>query len=144
MEKETLFIAFSTQKGGAGKTTLTVLVASYLHYVKGMNVAVVDCDYPQHSIAEMRKRDLKTVMEDEHYKLMAYRQLQRIRKKAYPIAESTAEDAVAKADELLSAASDVYKRQRVEHAGEHGLCLFPHCRRQGGNGKHTPLCEPAE
>lgn len=40
MEKETLFIAFSTQKGGAGKTTLTVLVASYLHYVKGMNVAV--------------------------------------------------------------------------------------------------------
>ena len=31
MEKETLFIAFSTPKGGAGKTTLTVLVASYLH-----------------------------------------------------------------------------------------------------------------
>ena len=46
MEKETLFIAFSTQKGGAGKTTLTVLVASYLHYVKGMNVAVVDLRYP--------------------------------------------------------------------------------------------------
>ena len=33
-EKETLYIAFSTQKGGAGKTTLTVLAASYLHYVK--------------------------------------------------------------------------------------------------------------
>ena len=127
MEKETLFIAFSTQKGGAGKTTLTVLVASYLHYVKGMNVAVVDCDYPQHSIAEMRKRDLKTVMEDEHYKLMAYRQLQRIRKKAYPIAESTAEDAVTKAD-----------------AGEHGLHLLAHRGRPGGDGKHTPLCEPAE
>ena len=46
-EKETLYIAFSTQKGGAGKTTLTVLAASYLHYVKGLNVAVVDCDYPQ-------------------------------------------------------------------------------------------------
>ena len=45
-EKETLYIAFSTQKGGAGKTTLTVLAASYLHYVKGLNVAVVDCDYP--------------------------------------------------------------------------------------------------
>ena len=137
MEKETLFIAFSTQKGGAGKTTLTVLVASYLHYVKGMNVAVVDCDYPQHSIAEMRKRDLKTVMEDEHYKLMAYRQLQRIRKKAYPIAESTAEDAVTKADELL-------EKMPETDIGEHGLCLFPHCRRQGGDGKHTPLCEPAE
>ena len=101
MEKETLYIAFSTQKGGAGKTTLTVLTASYLHYVKGLDIAVVDCDYPQHSIAEMRRRDLKTVMEDEHYKAMAYRQLQRIGKKAYPVIESTAEDAVTKAEELL-------------------------------------------
>ena len=72
-----------------------------LHYVKGLNVAVVDCDYPQHSIAEMRKRDLKTVMEDEHYKAMAYRQLQRIGKKAYPVIEGTAEDAVEKAEGLL-------------------------------------------
>ena len=47
MEKEPVYLAFSTQKGGAGKTTLTVLVASYLHYVKGYDVAVVDCDYPQ-------------------------------------------------------------------------------------------------
>ena len=29
--KETKYVAFSTPKGGAGKTTLTVLVASYLH-----------------------------------------------------------------------------------------------------------------
>ena len=42
MEKEPVYLAFSTQKGGAGKTTLTVLVASYLHYVKGYDVAVVD------------------------------------------------------------------------------------------------------
>ena len=50
MEKKSLCVAFSTQKGGAGKTTLTVLVASYLHYVKGYDVVVVNCDYPQHSI----------------------------------------------------------------------------------------------
>ena len=54
MKKEPLFIAFSTQKGGAGKTTLTVLMASYLYYVKGYDVAVVDCDYPQFSIKDMR------------------------------------------------------------------------------------------
>ena len=46
--KEATYVAISTQKGGAGKTTLTVLVASYLHYVKGYNVAVVDCDFPQY------------------------------------------------------------------------------------------------
>ena len=33
-DKETLLVAFSTQKGGAGKTTLTVLMASYFHYVR--------------------------------------------------------------------------------------------------------------
>lgn len=68
MKEKTKFVAFSTQKGGAGKTTLTVLAASYLHYVKGFNVAVIDCDYPQHSIVEMRERDLKLALEDEHYK----------------------------------------------------------------------------
>ena len=106
MEKETLFIAFSTQKGGAGKTTLTVLVASYLHYVKGMNVAVVDCDYPQHSIAEMRKRDLKTVMEDEEYKRMAYEQFTRLGKKAYPVLCSPPEKAIATADEYVAGTGD--------------------------------------
>ncbi len=54
MKEKTKFVAFSTQKGGAGKTTLTVLAASYLHYVKGFNVAVIDCDYPQHSIVESK------------------------------------------------------------------------------------------
>ena len=61
MKKETLYVAFSTQKGGVGKTTFTVVVASYLYYLKGYNVAVVDCDYPQHSISAMRKRDAEQV-----------------------------------------------------------------------------------
>ena len=58
MEKETLFIAFSTQKGGAGKTTLTVLVASYLHYVKGMNVAGGGGGWPRWWIAATRNTAL--------------------------------------------------------------------------------------
>jgi len=61
MQKKTLNVAFSTQKGGAGKTTLTVLVSSYLHYVKGYHVAVIDCDFPQHSIAEMRETQRKAI-----------------------------------------------------------------------------------
>lgn len=100
MNKETLFIAFSTQKGGMGKTTLTVLAASYLHYVKGYNVAVVDCDYPQHSIHEMRKRDVEQVMNDSHYKRMAHTLFTSIQKKAYLVEESTAVDAVKTAEQL--------------------------------------------
>lgn len=101
MEKKTLNVAFSTQKGGAGKTTLTVLVASYLHYVKGYNVAVVDCDFPQHSIAEMRERDLKMVDDDEYYKLMAYNQFTALGKKAYVVIESSPENAMEDAKEVI-------------------------------------------
>jgi cellulose biosynthesis protein BcsQ len=100
MNKQPLFIAFSTQKGGAGKTTLTVLAASYLHYVKGYNVAVVDCDYPQFSIADMRKRDVEQVMNDLHYKRMAHGQFSQIKKKAYSVEDCSAVDAVAKAEQL--------------------------------------------
>lgn len=39
-KKTPLYVAFSTQKGGVGKTTFTVLAASYLHYLKGAPVKV--------------------------------------------------------------------------------------------------------
>jgi cellulose biosynthesis protein BcsQ len=99
-KKETLFVAFSTQKGGVGKTTLTVLAASYLHYVRGYNVAVVDCDYPQFSIADMRRRDVEQVMKDSHYKRMAHIQFTAIGKNAYPVEECAAVDAIARAEQL--------------------------------------------
>ena len=57
-----LYVAFSTQKGGAGKTTLTVLMASYLHYVKGY-------DFPQYSIHDMRKRDMDNIMKYMGFKI---------------------------------------------------------------------------
>ena len=99
--KQTMYVAFSTQKGGAGKTTLTVLVASYLHYVKGYRVAVIDCDYPQHSIAEMRERDFKMCENDEYYKGMLYEQFVRLeQKKAYPVVESNTKDALDDAEDL--------------------------------------------
>ena len=38
---KTRFVAFATQKGGIGKSTITALVANYFHNVKGYNVAVM-------------------------------------------------------------------------------------------------------
>lgn len=98
---EPTYVAFSTQKGGAGKTTLTVLVASYLHYVKGYNVAIVDCDFPQYSIKDMRERDMTSVTSDDHYKVMAYEQFKRLQKKAYPVIGSKPEDAPDTAARLV-------------------------------------------
>lgn len=93
-------VAFSTQKGGAGKTTITVLVASYLHYVKGYNVAVIDCDFPQYSVHDMRKRDMGMTMKDDYYKAMAYEQFKRLNKKAYPVVCSKLDDAPNVAERL--------------------------------------------
>ena len=105
MKKETLFVAFSTQKGGVGKTTFTVLAASYLHYLKGYNVAVLDCDFPQHSINAMRKRDTQQIELDDYYKLMAYNQFKRLNKKAYPIICCSPEDAIASASSFLTSSA---------------------------------------
>ena len=98
---EPIYVAFSTQKGGAGKTTLTVLTASYLHYVKGYNVAVVDCDFPQYSIKDMRERDMTSATGDDHYKAMAYEQFKRLQKKAYPVISMRREDAPDNAAKLV-------------------------------------------
>lgn len=99
MEK-TKYVAFSTQKGGAGKTTLTVLVASYLHYVKGYNVAIIDCDHPQYSISGIRSRDTEATVKDAHYKKMAYEQIKKLNKKPYPVTKSKAEDALEVAEKM--------------------------------------------
>ncbi len=97
---KTKYVAFSTQKGGAGKTTITVLMASYLHYVRGYNVAIVDCDFPQHSISEMRARDLEMIKGNDYYKKLAYKQVTENGKKGYIVLESKPEEALEKAEKL--------------------------------------------
>jgi cellulose biosynthesis protein BcsQ len=105
MKKEPLFIAFSTQKGGAGKTTLTVLMASYLYYVKGYDVVVVDCDFPQFSIKDMRERDLKNIERNPYLRKLAYDQFKRIGKRAYPIVGSRPDNAIETVKPFIESAT---------------------------------------
>ena len=102
MKGKPKYVAFSTQKGGAGKTTMTVITASWLHYVKGYDVAVVDCDYPQYSIAGMRDHDIKMASEEGYYRNLAYEQFTRLNKKAWPVMESNTKDAIADAEYLAT------------------------------------------
>ncbi|AQX90558.1 MULTISPECIES: ParA family protein [Elizabethkingia] len=99
---KTVFIAFSSQKGGVGKSTFTVLAASILHYKLGYNVAVFDADFPQHSLVKMKNRDLAAVMENETLKKLAYRQFSSIGKKAYPILQCKADHVLTAAHELIN------------------------------------------
>ena len=74
MSEECLLVAISNQKGGVGKSALTVVLASYLHYEKDLNVAIIDCDSPQHSLVRMRERDKKAISAREHIPSSALRQ----------------------------------------------------------------------
>lgn len=103
--KQPLKISFSTQKGGVGKSTLTTLLASLLHYRLGYNVLIVDCDFPQHSLSKMRERDLNTVMQNPLHKKMAQKQFQTINKKAYPIIKCKADQAIEQAQDYLDQTS---------------------------------------
>lgn len=99
------FIAFSSQKGGVGKSTFTTIIASLLHYRMGYNVVIFDCDYPQHSLTQMRERDLKAVMQNEVLKKLAHRQFSTINKKAYPVLQSRADHALNDAEAFLQSST---------------------------------------
>ncbi|MDE7433465.1 MAG: ParA family protein [Lachnospiraceae bacterium] len=58
------YVAFASQKGGCGKSTLTTLVASYLHYVEGVEVLVMDCDSRQHTQKSYRDNDVLVTREN--------------------------------------------------------------------------------
>ena len=103
MERKSIYVAFSNQKGGVGKSAFTTLAASYLHYEGKRNVVVVDCDYPQHSIFAMRERDKSMVSANEAFKEMMASQFEAIGKKAYPVLKAKPEEAVSMADKIVSA-----------------------------------------
>ena len=72
MESPT-YVAFATQKGGVGKSTLTTLVASYLYYAEGGELVAVDCDSSQHSMNVYRDHDLVVTKENPYLKRALHR-----------------------------------------------------------------------
>lgn len=91
-----IFVAFATQKGGAGKSTLTTLVASYLYYVRGKKVLAMDCDPRQHSMIEYRANDKLMIKENPALK----RRFTRAAKAPYPIEQCTPGEAFQKAQAI--------------------------------------------
>lgn len=105
--KEPKFVAFSTQKGGAGKTTLSVLIAGYFYYVKGLKVLVVDCDYPQYSIEEMRRRDGALLEVSPSFRKAFAENRQRTGLMPYPLLMAKPEEAMRKVREIIEAGNEI-------------------------------------
>ena len=101
MKKETLFVAVSNQKGGVGKSTMLVALASLLNYSMGKNVAIVDCDSTQGSGVRGRERE-KGIMEQGRRHLTLLEEQRSRGRKIYPIEYAKPEDARRVAGELAA------------------------------------------
>ena len=101
MEQKPVFISVCNQKGGIGKSTFTVLLADILHYMEGYRVLVVDCDYPQKSIFDQRKRELALLDRSPHYKSLLVRQFGMTHREIWPVIASSPEKALADMDRQL-------------------------------------------
>ena len=86
MSKE-IFVAFATQKGGIGK---------------GYNVAVVDCDDPQHSIHGLREHEMGLIDSSTYFKALACDHFRKIKKNAYTIVKSNAVNALDDAERMIA------------------------------------------
>lgn len=106
MKKRPIFIAFSTQKGGVGKSVFSVLAASFLHYKQDFNVLFVDCDYPQSSLLKMRQRDLRGVEQNDIIKAKFAKQVDEINKPPYTILCSSPELAIEVANTYLDSCEE--------------------------------------
>lgn len=103
---DTIYVAFATQKGGAGKSTLTALVASYLRYVEGVEVAVIDCDNTQHSMNVYREHDLLVTNENPRLKRIMHKFYLTHKIKPYQILMTSPGDAVKVAEDFVKAGNN--------------------------------------
>ena len=87
---------------------MTILAADWLYYRAGLNIAVVDCDFPQHSIDELRNREKEILASNDTYKLMMMRQFNTVNKKAYPILRCRPDTAISEVKNLIEYADTEY------------------------------------
>ena len=100
MSKE-IFISIANQKGGVGKSTLTTIIANLLHFEHGYTVAVVDCDSPQASTADLRDFEIKVIRNSPYFNELAAKHFKKYGKNAFQIIRSTAAEALDDAEDLL-------------------------------------------
>ena len=97
-----LYLGFSSQKGGVGKSTLAEILSSMLYYEEGISLFVVDCDLTQDSFFKLREREKGTIGEDPA--LTAYMQsyFHQLQRRSYRIIKARPQEALAQAEALVA------------------------------------------
>lgn len=101
-QKSPLFLGFSSQKGGVGKSTLAEIISSILYYEKGINLFVMDCDMSQDSFYKLRERERKCIENDPHISRQMKDYFTLLGRTAYKVLKASPKDAIAKANEYIS------------------------------------------
>lgn len=70
-DMKTKYLAFATQKGGAGKTTFNSLLANYIYHNVTEKVAVIDGDDFQRSLTDVRSFEVTEENKDSLYPIFA-------------------------------------------------------------------------
>lgn len=123
--------SFFTQKGGCGKTTLTILFAAYLRYKKGKTVKVIDYEANKFPNQNFREKDL-TACQQEGTPLSNYLKGHEVLE-PYPIDVTGKEVNTYKAEDVLQLASAVNEQIR-EDKFDYLLLDFP-----AGYSRFTPV-----
>lgn len=91
-------IAIISQKGGVGKSTVTTLIANIFYFQFGLNIAIVDADYPQNSISKKRNKEMLLVQKNKRLQ-NAYEKLYKERS-PYAIYEMNLSEAIGALEQL--------------------------------------------
>ncbi len=105
-QQRPIFLGFSSQKGGVGKSTLAEIVSSILYYEQGINLFVVDCDLSQDSFYKLREREKSVIQGSEELSKSMQAFFQHLGKKAYRIYKSSPKEAVKTAQSKIDAISN--------------------------------------
>lgn len=97
-----IYLGFSSQKGGVGKSTLAEILSSMLYYEEGISLFVVDCDLTQDSFFKLREREKGTI--GENPALTAYMQtyFHQLQCRSYRIIKARPQVALAQAEALVA------------------------------------------
>ena len=97
-----LYLGFSSQKGGVGKSTLAEILSSMLYYEEGISLFVVDCDLTQDSFFKLREREKGTIGEDPALTTYMQAYFHKLQRRSYRIIKARHQEALAQAEALVA------------------------------------------
>ena len=96
-----IFLGFSSQKGGVGKSTLAEIISSILYYERNIQLFVVDCDLSQDSFYKLREREKACIEGDPLLSKQMKQHFSSLKRTAYRILKADPKEAIEKANEYI-------------------------------------------